>query len=91
MKTHRCLKCSEILDPKDAVDGVIECKCGVIFYEKETNVVKAEFGKPLEKQPDVKEESFEEIMERNRKNKERIANERKKANKGVIRSHRLKT
>ena len=91
MKTHRCLKCSEVLDPKDAVDGVIECKCGVIFYEKEDNVVKAEFGKPREKQQEVKDESLEEIMERNRKNKERMVKDRKKANKGIVRSHRLKT
>lgn len=33
---------------------------------------------------------FEAIMKKNSENKERIAKEKAKANKGVIRSHRLK-
>ena len=36
-----------------------------------------------------KSESFAEIMKRNAENKERVKQERLKANKGVIRSYRL--
>ena len=36
------------------------------------------------------EESFENIMERNLKNKERLAKERANANKSVLRSYRIK-
>ena len=45
-----------------------------------------------EKKEETEEEtmSFEEIMRRNAENKERMRKERAKANKGVIRSYRLK-
>jgi len=33
---------------------------------------------------------FESVMKKNRENKKRSSDERRKANKGVIRSHRLK-
>lgn len=36
------------------------------------------------------EESFEEVEERNRKNKERVEKERLAKNKSVLRSHRIK-
>ena len=39
---------------------------------------------------DVSEESFKDIMERNLKNKERLAKERANANKSVLRSYRIK-
>lgn len=37
-----------------------------------------------------KEESFEDIVRRNMENKKRMEEERKKANRSVIRSYRLK-
>lgn len=39
----------------------------------------------------VEENSFEETMRKNAENKRRQEEDRKKANKGVIRSYRLKT
>ena len=39
---------------------------------------------------DGSEESFSDIMERNRKNKERVEKERLSANKSVLRSYRIK-
>jgi hypothetical protein len=38
----------------------------------------------------ISEESFQDIMERNLKNKERQAKERANANKSVLRSYRIK-
>jgi hypothetical protein len=45
-----------------------------------------------EKKEETEEEtmSFEEIMRKNAENKERMRKERAKANKGVVRSYRLK-
>lgn len=46
-----------------------------------------------EKKEDVKpaeELSFEQVVKRNKENAERMKKEREKANKGVIRSYRLK-
>ena len=64
--------------------------------ENENNVVSMfEKAKQSEK-PKVKKESssesydFEEIMKRNANNLGRQARDRTKANRGVIRSHRLK-
>lgn len=48
---------------------------------KENKDTKAEADKDL---------SFEEIMQRHEENKKRMEEERKKANKSVIRSYRLK-
>lgn len=42
------------------------------------------------KEKDDQEPTFEEVMERNRKNKEREEKERASANKGVLRSYRIK-
>lgn len=39
---------------------------------------------------DPSDESFTDIMERNRKNKERVEKERLNANKSVLRSYRIK-
>ena len=39
---------------------------------------------------DPNDESFTDIMERNRKNKERVEKERLNANKSVLRSYRIK-
>lgn len=39
---------------------------------------------------DPNDESFSDIMERNRKNKERMDKERLSANKSVLRSYRIK-
>lgn len=36
------------------------------------------------------DESFDNVMERNRKNKERVEKERLNANKSVLRSYRIK-
>ena len=36
------------------------------------------------------ESFFEDIMKKNKSNKDRLQSERNKSNKGVIRSHRLK-
>lgn len=49
--------------------------------------------KKEEKKEDIKpaeELSFEEVVKRNKENAERMKKEREKANKGVIRSYRLK-
>ena len=45
--------------------------------------------KKVEKKID-KEFDFEAIMKKNSESKDRLSTDRKKANKGVIRSHRLK-
>ncbi len=39
---------------------------------------------------DKKEESFEDVAARNKKNAERLAKERNAANKSVLRSYRIK-
>lgn len=44
---------------------------------------------PVLEQP-LPEETFEEVLKRNAENKRRQEEERAKANKGVIRSYRLK-
>ena len=46
--------------------------------------------KPESKGDDSEELTFEEIVKRNMENKERMRRDRAKANKGVIRSYRLK-
>ena len=38
----------------------------------------------------IDDESFDDVMERNRKNKERVEKERLNANKSVLRSYRIK-
>lgn len=50
-------------------------------------------GEKSEKESEKKSDegySFEEIIKRNMANKQRVKDERKKENKGVVRSYRLK-
>ena len=49
---------------------------------------------PKEKEESIEEKTeftFEEIIQQNKANQERVARERAKSNKGVTRSYRLKT
>jgi hypothetical protein len=65
---------------------------GVLVSEK-TNVISF-FAKREKKEEDEKPaegETFEQAMERNRKNAERVAKERANANKSVLRSYRIRT
>jgi hypothetical protein len=49
------------------------------------------FDRPRKKKERAEDKtSFEEIMERNKRNEERLKRERNKANKSVTRSYRLK-
>jgi beta-N-acetylglucosaminidase len=61
---------------------------------KIVSIFDKKYDKKVEKKKEDKKEdtemSFEEIQERNRKNKERVEQERLKANKGVLRSYRIK-
>jgi thiamine pyrophosphokinase len=59
----------------------------VSIFDKKYDNKKTE--KKTEDKTDT-EMSFEEIQERNRKNKERVEQERLKANKGVLRSYRIR-
>jgi hypothetical protein len=57
---------------------------------EETEEAKVEENtNPTPEQPPV-EETFEEVLKRNAENKRRQEEDRKSANKGVIRSYRLK-
>lgn len=63
----------------------------------DSNVIKPEFGKSREvdiengkkREEDSDETSFEEIIRRNRENAERVAKERSKENRNVLRSNRI--
>ena len=58
--------------------------------EKVVNIFEAKSKKKVKEENEEQEEfSFEEIMERNKRNKERLDKERSKANRSVKRSHRL--
>ena len=69
----------------DLVEGV-ENNVVSIFARKN----KTEEEKTGESKPISESFTFEEIMARNAQNSDRLRKERNKANKNVIRSHRLK-
>jgi hypothetical protein len=58
--------------------------------DKVVSITDAPKKKDTDTKQDTEELSFEEIVKKNMENKERMKRERAKANKGVVRSHRLK-
>ena len=66
----------------------------VSLFERSREIKENKENKEIEEENVSEEksavESFNDIMRRNAENKARMAKERSKSNKGVIRSHRLK-
>jgi hypothetical protein len=58
----------------------------VSLFQRREQQAQAAASAPVEK----KEETFEEIAARNKKNADRMAKERANANKSVLRSYRIK-
>lgn len=59
-----------------------------IFEKKEK--VKEELDSEIKKESEELDPDFEEIMKKNEEKKQKLAKERAAANKGVLRSYRIK-
>jgi hypothetical protein len=61
-----------------------------LFNKREKSSTSDATQEPQQEAAPAKKESFQEVMDRNAKNKERLERERATANKSVLRSYRIK-
>ena len=61
-----------------------------LFAAREKAAAKSDGEQPAADDAAPKAESFQDVMDRNQKNADRVAKERANANKSVLRSYRIK-
>ncbi len=84
----RMLKLSDTLEDLKVQNQDTQQSNVVSLFQRRDQ--QAQAAASVDSAEDKKEESFEEVAARNKKNAERMAKERNAANKSVLRSYRIK-